>query len=1180
MNTPVEEIHPAKGHPPRDVRPPHEGIWSSSFIALLVVQFCTALNDNAFRWLVVPIAKPIVGDANALAIGLAGFTLPFLVFASPAGYLADRFSKARVITAFRFVEAVVFGLGLLAILTRDPWLLFGIVVATGALTALFAPSKLGSLPEIVRDSELSTANGWMGLMVVLPSASGVFLGNVLVGWVQPLAPNADGPIHIPGLLMATSVLMTAAITGWVASLFITRLPAANPERVWSWNFVAETVTSLKLLSGMQVLWRTAMGIAFFWGLAALAQVNIDTFGIHDLGLKQAHIGVLGMFLVLGLGLGSVVAGLISAGRIELGLVPLGAAGMSVCSFGLYFAGTYGASQPDVAFFGSCAALLGLGMCAGLFDVPLEAYLQHRAPPAQLGSVISATNFLVFSGVLGVSGLFFLLQGVMGMSAGSIFLLAGLGTIPVCIYIVTLLPATMLRMLAWVLAHGAYRLRYVGRENVPLDRGVLLVPNHVTWVDGIILLVAVPRPVRFVVYADFVESPKLNWLAKIFEIIPIKADGGPKKLMQSILTAREALKNGECVCIFAEGTLTRTGQMQPFQPGFLKILQGTGAPVVPVCLHGLWGSIFSYFDGKFFWKWPRALRYPVSVLFGEPIAQVESAEQVSQRVRELGMMAVEQHRDHELNPARTFLRTCRRRANHAKMADSTGVELTGRKLLASVLALGQVLRRNVLKPDEAHVGIMLPPTVACAVANVAVTLSRRVTVNLNYTMSEADLRFCVREAGVKHVLTSRKMLEKKPVDLGVEFVFLEDLKLQVTWFDKLRAALGAYVLPVSWTDWGLGLHQIHGDDPITVIFTSGSTGEPKGVVLSHHNVRATCHAADQIFQINQSDVVLGVVPIFHSLGYLATLWLPLSVDPKVVYHVNPLDARQIGELAEKHKATIFFATPTFLRTYLKRCTKEQFSHLDLVVVGAEKLPVDLATQFQEKFGVLPTEGYGATETTGPAAVNIPDHRCEMVEQKGTKLGTVGRPLPDVVIRAVDPETRAPLAVNAEGLIEIKGYNIMLGYLNRPDKTAAVIRDGWYNTGDMGFVDDEGFVHITGRMSRFSKIGGEMVPHLKIEECLLKILESADGEDLGPLLAVTAVPDSKRGERIIVLHRKLTKDVGTILKELGDCQLPNLWMPDADAFIEVDAIPMLGTGKVDLKGIKSLAAERCAPAAVPV
>jgi acyl-[acyl-carrier-protein]-phospholipid O-acyltransferase/long-chain-fatty-acid--[acyl-carrier-protein] ligase len=1153
-------------------RPPHEGLWSRSFVCLLIVQFCTALNDHTFRWLVVPIAKPLVGEAEALSLGLAGFTIPFLVLASPAGFLADRFSKARIITACKLGEIAVLGMGLLAVFTQSPVLLFCVIAGTGALAALFAPAKLGSLPELLRDSELSAANGWMGLMNVVPCALGFLLGNFLASIAQP---SPGGAITVARLTPAIAVILTVAVAGWLASLLIQRLPAADAQRRWRWDLVEETVGHLKWLHAAPVLLRTALGITVFWMLASLAQINIDTFGIHDLGLKQRDIGVLGMVLVIGVGVGSLLAGWWSQGHIELGLVPMGAAGISLCSFALYIAGGMGDQHPRAAFYASCIALVGLGISAGFFDVPLETFLQHRSPPDHLGTILAATNFLVFSGVLVIAAAFYVMHDVLHLSAGTIFLLAGLGTIPVGLYIVFLLPTTVVRSIFWLFAHVVYRMRVIGRENVPLEGGVLLVPNHVTWVDGILLLVSAPRPVRFVAYADYVHHPRLSWLARMFEVIPIKADAGPKALIQSLKTAREALQQGHCVCIFAEGTLTRTGQMQPFQAGFLKIVQGTGAPIVPVHLHGLWGSIFSYRGGKFFRKWPRQWPYPVSISFGKPMMQPAHPEDVSQAVRELGAEAVEWNQDRELNPARMFVRACRRRASHLKMADSGGTALTAGRLLASTLAFRRVLLREVLAPNEDRVGVLLPPTVGCALANTALTLARRVAVNLNYTMSEADLQYCVRDAGLKKVLTSRKMLEKKPVDLGAEFVFLEDLKERVTTLDRWMAGFSAYAEPINLLERRLGLTKIKPLDLITVIYTSGSTGEPKGVMLSHHNIGATVDCCDQVFQIDHKDVLLGVIPLFHSFGYLAALWLPCCLDASVIYHTNPLDARQIGELAQQYGVTILFATPTFLRTYLKRCEKEQFSKLDLVVVGAEKLPKDMADQFREKFGVLPTEGYGATETTGPASVNVPDHRCEMVEQRGTKLGTVGRALPGVVVRIVDPDTRAPIPPGGEGLVEIKGPNVMLGYLNHPERTADAIRDSWYNTGDMGRFDEQGFLHITGRISRFSKIGGEMVPHLKIEEALAGLLEQHPGDnEHGPLVCVTAVPDAKKGERIVVLHRALPIPVGDVVAKLNNAGLPNLWLPSADSFCEVPEIPLLGTGKTDLKAVKQLALERFA------
>ncbi len=1166
-----EHSRPAAHDPSHSTAAP-ASISSLSFLSLLAVQFLTALNDHTFRWLVVPIAKPLMGEQNeaaALSLGLAFFILPALLLATPAGYLADRFCKARVISCCKLGEILIMGLGLLALSSLNVIGLFVIVALTGALAALFAPSKLGCIPELLPDSQLANANGWMGLMNVVPCALGFLLGNYLAVLVRP---EATGTLNTSGLILAASVLLGNAVVGWGFSLLIARRPAADPQRPFDPNIFRDTLRGMSLLGQDVPLMRTALGIAFFWMLASVAQLNIDQFSTKELDLQQQGVGILGALLVLGVGLGSLLAGRLSAGHIELGLVPIGALGMAFCSMALYWAGMLDAISSHGPFVGTGVALVLLGASAGLFDVPLEAYLQFRSESRTLGATLAAVNFLTCLVVLLSAGAFWLLLGVLQVTPGMLFLLVGLSTIPVAAYIIFLLPGATMQMLFWLFSKVGYRLKVFGVENIPLTGGVLLVPNHVTWIDGIVLLVASPRPIRFIAYADYVDHPRLNWLARIFEVIPIKADSGPKALIQSLKSARQAVEDGHCVCIFAEGTLTRTGQLQPFQAGFLKILQGTSAPVIPVYLHGLWGSIFSYRGGKFFWKWPRQWPYPVSILFGKPIAQPDSAERVRAAVGELGVEAMELDKERSLIPQRGFLRACRRRWKLSKVLDSGGQELTGGMLLISTLCLRRALLRSVLKPQESMVGVYLPPTVGCTLANMAVSLAGRTTVNLNYTLSKADLQFCSKEAGLSHILTSRKMLEKYPLNVDAELVYLEDLKPNITRWDKLVCFLQAYALPAFLLDRWLGLHRLRCDDVNTVIFTSGSTGEPKGVMLTHHNVSGTCGLADQVFQIETTDTVLGILPIFHCFGYVATLWLPLLYDCRVVFHTNPLDARTIGDLAQKHDVTILFSTPTFLRSYLKRCEKSQFHKLDLVVVGAEKLPVELAESFREKFGVVPQEGYGTTETSGPAAVNVPDHRCEMVEQRGTKLGTVGRPLPTIAVRILDPDTRQPCPANQDGLVEIKGCNIMRGYLNRPEKSAEVLKDGWYNTGDIGSLDAEGFLKITGRMSRFSKIGGEMVPHLKLEECLSKILAQQDGDDSRPLLAVTAVPDEKKGERLIVLHRKLSQPIPQILAELSKTGIPNLWLPSADSFAEVDEIPMLGTGKIDLKTIKQLAQER--------
>lgn len=1207
---------------------PHQGgLLSANFIGLLMAQFLGTLNDNVFRYFIVFLGATQIEKDLAISVGTAAFTLPYLFFATVAGWLADRFSKQKVIVYLKSLEIIFMALGLAGIWFQDIYFLFAVVALTGCQCALFGPAKFGALPEILKPEKLSIANGLMGLVTVVGTAMGVVMGAVLF---ERSGASLKSPITVEQIHEVAAFLMGLGVIGFIFTLIIKPLPAADPARKLKANPVGETIYNLRTLYSNRALFSTAMGMAFFWFMANLAQSTVLSFGDKILFLTESEVAPLQAMLVLGVAGGSLLAGLWSAGKIELGIVTIGGLGMSISATALFFVGTHfgpivastQSSQPTVsqtvaqesvasvsnrddrkspivkpsnnaptetvnrashtpegrrAILWTCIFLLALGLSAGLFNVPLEAYLQHRSDPKQVGVNIAASNFMVFSCILLSSGLYWVLRQKLGLSPSSVFLVAGVGAAPVAIWIFRLIPKETIRCLFWLAFRLVYKVRVYGSHNLPVTGGGLIVCNHVSWLDGILLILNSERPIRMIAWADYVSTGVTGWLARLYGTIPIKSVDGPKAIVAALNTAKEAVKNGELVCIFAEGQLTRTGQLQPFQRGLMKIIDKTDAPVIPTYLDELWGSIFSHRDGKFFWKWPRRWPYPITLVFGEPIKNPDNVNEVRLAVEKLGVDASFKRMSQELIPSRVFLRKCRSARFQKKIADSSGDEIVGSKLLIATLCIKRTLERHWLKSDEKNIGILLPPSNGGLIANTAVTVSGRVAVNLNYTLSDKDIRYCIEQAGIRHVITSRKFLEKKPIDLNAEVIFMEDVKERVSGIDKASSAVAAHAVPMWLLERWLGLTSIKPTDLMTIIFTSGSTGEPKGVMLSHHNISSNISSADQLFQITSKDVVLGVLPFFHSFGYTLMMWLPLNVDAAGVYHYNPLDARTIGELSQKHKVTIVAATPTFLKTYLKRCEKEQFATLDLAIVGAEKLPESLAAEFLAKYGITPTEGYGCTELSPLAAANVPDHRAKDIVQIGTKLGTVGRAVPNVCAKIVDPDTLAELGNNKPGLLIIGGPNVMQGYINQPDKTAGVIHDGWYNTGDIAEIDDDGFIKITGRLSRFSKIGGEMVPHIRIEEELNKIIDVPGSDDTDIKLAVTSVADAKKGERLIVIHKKLSKPVDEILKELGSRDLPNLWIPSADSFREVESIPLLGTGKLDLRAVKQQALDAFGPSA---
>jgi len=518
--------------------------------------------------------------------------------------------------------------------------------------------------------------------------------------------------------------------------------------------------------------------------------------------------------------------------------------------------------------------------------------------------------------------------------------------------------------------------------------------------------------------------------------------------------------------------------------------------------------------------------------------------------------------------RRLLRACRAAAGRLKMADSLGTRLTGRDLLIRILVARRVLDR-VLAPDEKRVGVLLPPTAGAAIVNAALSLSGRVAVNLNYTSAQPILDVCIERAGLKHVISSPLFLARVKLAVGDRLLDAGELKQRATGLDKLQAFLQATVVPVPLLERALGLHRLRPEDPLTVIFTSGSTGDPKGVVLSEENVCSNVRAIDQLLHLSPADVALGVLPFFHSYGYTTTLWTPLVLDPAVVYHTDPRDAQVVGRLAREYHATILMATPTFLRIYVRRTPAEDFASLEAVFGAAEKLPKEVSDAFEQKFGVRPSEAYGATELSPLVAANVPPSRHVPGRPVDAREGTVGQPIAGSRAKITDRDGEQELPLGEEGLLWITGPNVMQGYLDRPDLTAGVVKDGWYCTGDIARLDAEGFITITGRESRFSKIGGEMVPHLSVEEAVNEALGAADGELLA---VVTAVPDRAKGERLVVFHLPTEREPRGVVASLRERSLPNLWIPSPECFTEIAEIPVLGTGKLDLRRLTDMAREQ--------
>jgi acyl-[acyl-carrier-protein]-phospholipid O-acyltransferase/long-chain-fatty-acid--[acyl-carrier-protein] ligase len=503
----------------------------------------------------------------------------------------------------------------------------------------------------------------------------------------------------------------------------------------------------------------------------------------------------------------------------------------------------------------------------------------------------------------------------------------------------------------------------------------------------------------------------------------------------------------------------------------------------------------------------------------------------------------------------FVEQAKRRWSSLCIADSTGRELTFGRSLTAALLLSRTIRR--LAPDDTAIGLLLPASVGGALANIAASFAGKVPVNLNFTAGHDAMAAAIERCGITTILTSRVFVAKAGIETLRGMVYVEDLLAETGGMQQAAMLAAARLLPAA-AIVRLLLAAADSTALATIIFSSGSTGVPKGVMLSHANVLANIDAVNRLFHLKPDDVMLGVLPFFHSFGFTATLWLPLCIGCAAAYHPNPIDAKTIGELAATYRATILISTPTFCSAYIRKVQPEQFAHLRLAVVGAERLREPIATAFKDKFGVDLLEGYGCTEMAPVVAVNTDD-----AGRGGSRRGSVGRPLPGIEAMVVDTDTGIGPLVGKEGLLLVRGPNQMLGYVGEPALTGEVQRDGWYVTGDIAVIDDDGFIRITDRLSRFSKIAGEMVPHMKLEEELQPLLHDSHS------CVVTAVPDPAKGERLIALYTDPDLTPQAIWEHLGASSLPKLWIPKREDIRFVESIPTLGTGKVDLRAVRALA-----------
>ncbi|MDD3118123.1 MAG: MFS transporter [Victivallales bacterium] len=1140
---------------------------NSALLQLAGVRFFGIVNATAF--VTLALLPTINGNNNyfALTSHLArismAFVLPFLLLPGISAYLADRYSKRNTLV---FTTAAEMGIMLAGVITlvgtpqgQSPALIY-LLFLLGTKNCLFRTAFLGILPELFHKKKLGKVNGILTALVFFAIAVGMSGGYLL----QHLIDSYE---HIRINTCGWLFFLLALLSG-ILAFHLPATPPGNPRLPWRWSRLQDTIGAFTAPArfrgaGFAVV-ADLMFFIYVTYLFMAVLLHSHMVGAHGDAAAGPLPTLCGM--MVGIACGCLVGGYVSRHKMESGLMLPGAAGMTIMPLFFSWTGTMPYLYHGLVYYPWLMLTIALaGFAAGSFTVPVLQYKQENAPEKQRGDFFAMGNTINYTAVVVTIMLMLVLGVFVKLPPAWLHGIFAVAVFAVTVLVVIAHPDILFRFFILLLTKTIYRLKISQAEKIPESGPALLIANHVSFVDAFFISACTSRRIHFMAHEDFYRLPLLCPLLRWAGFIEVPATQKPKQMQCLFRHTRKLLANGELICVYPEGAITENGIMQGFKKGLTRMLpESVEVPIIPIRLGMVWGSLLSTFHGKLKFMPPHELPIPVSATVGDPISPQLSAFEIRQALSELAAEAEMPPREHERTLHYHFTRRAKRHPFRKTIYDFEGNAVSNFSLLVRSLLLSREIRK-IFPDDNQYVGVMLPNCTANVVSMLGIMMADKVPAILNFTAGRAAMDAAIRKANLKYILTSRNFINKANLPAQDNMVFLEDIALGISRENKFWTSLTALLLPsrelmnmyspVSYDN----LYQT-----AVVLFSSGSTGDPKGVMLTHHNFNSDFFSFWRVIGWRKTDRLIGNLPLFHSFGLMVCFWFPIMSGMEVVYIPNPLDASAVCRLIANYKITLMMATPTFLQAYMRRATGDQLKTLRLVITGGEKLRQDIADKFKTMTGLALVEGYGCTELSPIVSVNLSNSMFTLGTQAG-KYGSIGVPLPGICVRIIDPDTGKILPENTPGLMVVRAASVMEGYLDDPAATAKVIRNGWYNTGDIAKMDWDGYLTITGRQSRFSKICGEMVPHELVEMGINEILETEER-----CIAICGKNDPKKGEKLVVFYSLRDLNPKEIIRKLREKELPNLWIPKAEDFVFLDQIPLLGSGKIDLQQLKEKAA----------
>ncbi len=1138
----------------------------ANLLPYIIVVFLNAIVDLGDKILLQnTIFKVYEGSTQVVLTAFVNMLiiLPGILFFTPSGVVSDRYPKTKVLFESSKVALV------LTILTSLSYF-FGLFKIALFLTfllatqsAFFFPAKYALIKELFGKDRLPEGNGIVQATTIIA----ILLSSLLFSLLFEKAINGTETTPSQILQHIAPITLLLIAVAILQTYMAKKVPIVDKgdesleldmKKLFSKDHIKQ---NLSLSFSNMVITESIIGLALFYGVA---QVVLAIFGVYLKDVANEHNTVIAQGIMalsgVGIAIGALLTAKFSKNYIETGLIPVGIAGITLSLVGI----THSHQTQYLAIW-----FLLFGLFGGFILVVLNALIQYRAKDDEMGRVMATSNLVqnIFMTLFLLLTIFVALKHI---DTVTIFHSLIIITLLSFIYTLITLPQFLLRFLFKIIASSRYKLIIDGVENFPKDGAALLLGNHISWIDWMVLAIASPRRVSFVIERGIYNKWYLKPIFKFFGLIPISTRAS-KEAFKGI---REKLNEGKIVALFPEGAITRNGHLGAFQKGYELAIKDMDIPVIPFCIRGLWGSRFSYANSKHKENTKYRDRV-IGVTFGKQQPSHIKTNEIKKEVVKLLNRSWERYTQ-TLEPlAKEWIKMSKRRGEKFSIADATGTKMGAGKFVAVVKTFANKMAE--LSKNEQNIAIIMPPSVGGTILNMSVLMLGKTIVNLNYTANHTSLLKAIEKANIKKVYTSKQFITKlkaKGIDLepiieSIDVIYVEDIKSQIKKSEVLKNWVIFKITPRVILE-SLWLKKVDKNDTAAILFSSGSEGTPKGIELTHKNFMANIKQFCHVLNFQDSDVMMATLPTFHVFGLTVSTLAPLIEGVPFVCQPDPTDAVGVGKLAAKYKTTLLFGTSTFFRIYTKnrKLLPLMFESVRFVVGGAEKLSNDVRDEFKSKFGLDIYEAYGATETTPGISANIPDklNTTYWNLQIGQKIGSVGMPFPGTICKIVDPESFEELGGGEDGMIIVSGPQVMKGYLGDTKKTKEVLveLDGkvWYVTGDKGRVDEDGFLTIVDRYSRFAKVAGEMISLGAVEEEIRAIIPNEVD------IVAANTPDAKKGERVVLLFSGEI-EVDELKELIKNSSLNPLMQPTS--YHKVDEMPKLGSGKSDLKLAKKMAME---------